>query len=81
MAEILTIIQNASPALAAVIVCLVFSVRGIKKDLETLKESNSKDIENLKERIDEYDALNVAANLAKIQSDLSWIRAKLEGKI
>lgn len=67
MTEILTIIQNASPALAAVIVGLVFNARSQKKDIESLKK-----------RVDEYDALKLSESLARIQTDLEWIKRKLE---
>lgn len=70
MSEILAIIQHASPALAAVIIGLVFAVR-----------TQGKDIERLKNRVDKLEALDINSRFAKIESDLSWIRAHLEGKI
>ena len=38
MSEILNVIQNASPALAAAIIGLLYAVRGQKKDIEELKK-------------------------------------------
>ena len=67
MSEILNVIQNASPALAAAIIGLIYAVRGQKKDIEELKK-----------RVDDYDALKLSASLARIQTDLEWIKRKLE---
>lgn len=67
MTEIVNIIQNASPVLAAAIVGLVYSVR-----------SQAKEIAELKKRIGEYDAMKISAQLAGIQTDLEWIKQRLE---
>lgn len=67
MSEILNVIQNASPALAAAIIGLIYAVRGQKKDIEELKN-----------RVDDYDALKLSESLARIQTDLEWIKCKLE---
>lgn len=67
MSEILNVIQNASPALAAAIIGLLYAVRGQKKDIEELKN-----------RVDDYDALKLSESLARIQTDLEWIKRKLE---
>ena len=67
MPEILNVIQNASPALAAAIIGLIYAVRGQKKDIEELKN-----------RVDDYDALKLSESLARIQTDLEWIKRKLE---
>ena len=70
MSEVVDIIRNASPVIAGAIIVLLFQVRGLKKE-----------IENLKSRLKEYDGLNIEATLASIKRDLSWIRAKMEGRI
>ena len=70
MSEVVDIIRNASPVIAGAIIVLLFQVRGLKKE-----------IEDLKSRLKEYDGLNIEATLASIKSDLSWIRAKMEGRI
>lgn len=70
MSEVINIIQNASPAIAGAIIVLLFQMRTLKKE-----------IEDLKSRLKEYDGLNIEATLASIKSDLSWIRAKMEGRI
>lgn len=67
MSEILNVIQNASPALAAAIIGLLYAVRGQKKEIEELKK-----------RVDDYDALKLSESLARIQTDLEWIKRKLE---
>ena len=67
MSEILNVIQNASPALAAAIIGMLYAVRGQKKDIEELKK-----------RVDDYDSLKLSESLARIQTDLEWIKRKLE---
>ena len=67
MSEILNVIQNASPALAAAIIGLIYTVRGQKKEIEELKK-----------RVDDYDARKLAESRARIQTDLEWIKRKLE---
>lgn len=69
MNEIVSIIQNASPVMAAVIIGLVYSVR-----------AQTKEIADLKKRIGEYDAMSISAQLAGIQKDLEWIKLKLAEK-
>ena len=66
MSEILNVIQNASPALAAAIIGLIYAVRGQKKDIEELKK-----------RVDDYDALKLSESLATIHTDLQRIKRKL----
>ena len=67
MSEILNVIQNASPALAAAIIGMLYAVRGQQKDIEELKK-----------RVDDYDSLKLSESLARIQTDLEWIKRKLE---
>ena len=67
MSEILNVIQNASPALAAAIIGLLYALRGQKKEIEELKK-----------RVDDYDSLKLSESLARIQTDLEWIKRKLE---
>lgn len=70
MSEIVNIIKEASPVIAGAIIFLLFQCRSMKREIDTLKE-----------RVTDYDKLNIEATLAGIKSDLSWIRAKLEGKL
>lgn len=70
MGDILNIVKEASPAVAAAIVVALFQIRSLQKEVASLKD-----------RLKDYDSLNIEATLASIRSDLSWIRAKLEGKI
>lgn len=67
MSEILTTIQNATPALAAVIIGILFSMR-----------THGKEIEALKKRVEKYDDMNLGIKLAEIQKDIAYIREKLE---
>lgn len=70
MGDILNIVKEASPAVAAAIIIALFQIRSLQKEVASLKD-----------RLKDYDSLNIEATLASIRSDLSWIRAKLEGKI
>lgn len=67
MNEILATIQNATPALAAVIIGLLFTVR-----------SQGKEIEQLKKRVEKYDDMNLGIKLAEIQKDIAYIRERME---
>lgn len=67
MNEILSTIQNATPALAAVIVGLLFTVR-----------TQGKEIEQLKRRMEKYDDMELGTKLANIEVNIEWIKRKLE---
>lgn len=67
MNEILATIQNATPALAAVIIGLLFTVR-----------SQGKEIDALKKRVEKYDAMELGTKLANIEVNIEWIKRKLE---
>ena len=67
MQEILSTIQNATPALAAVIIGLLFTVR-----------TQGKEIEQLKKRVEKYDAMELGTKLANIEVNIEWIKRKLE---
>lgn len=67
MSEILSTIQNATPALAAVIIGLLFTVR-----------SQGKEIEQLKKRVEKYDSMELGTKLANIEVNIEWIKRKLE---
>ncbi len=67
MNEILATIQNATPALAAVIIGLLFTVR-----------SQGKEIEQLKKRVEKYDSMELGTKLANIEVNIEWIKRKLE---
>lgn len=67
MNEILATIQNATPALAAVIIGLLFTVR-----------SQGKEIEQLKKRVEKYDSMELGTKLANIEVNIEWIKLKLE---
>ena len=60
MSEILNVIQNASPALAAAIIGLVYAVRRQKTDIGGVKKG-----------VDDYDALKLSESLARIQTHLA----------
>lgn len=68
MNEILTTIQNATPALAAVIIGLLFTVR-----------SQGKEIEQLKKRVEKYDNMEISTRLLVIANDIKWIKEKMGG--
>lgn len=67
MNEILATIQNATPALAAVIIGLLFTVR-----------TQGKEIEQLKKRVEKYDSMELGTKLANIEVNIEWIKRKLE---
>lgn len=68
MNEILATIQSATPALAAVIVGLLFTVR-----------TQGKEIEQLKKRVEKYDSMEISTRLLVIANDIKWIKEKMGG--
>lgn len=66
MTELVTIISNASPVLAAVIIGILFKLRSYAKDIVTLQK-----------RLDAYDALHIEATLASINANLEFIKAQI----
>ena len=66
MTELVSIIQNASPVLAAVIIGLMFKLR-----------SHTRDIEQLQKRIDAYDRLHIEAMIASINANLENIKSQI----
>ncbi len=68
MNEILATIQNATPALAAVIIGLLFTVR-----------TQGKEIEQLKKRVEKYDNMEISTRLLVIANDIKWIKEKMGG--
>lgn len=66
MNEIVSIIQNASPVLAAVILGVMFKIR-----------TYGKEIEQLQKRIDAYDQLHIEATLASIDTNLEFIKTQI----
>lgn len=68
MGEILSTIQNATPALAAVIIGLLFTVR-----------AQGKEIAELKKRVEKYDDMEVSTQLRVMANDIKWIKEKMGG--
>lgn len=68
MTEILSTINSATPALAAVIIGLLFTVRSLGKEIEQLKQ-----------RIEKYDNMEISTRLLVIANDIKWIKEKMGG--
>ena len=66
MNEILSVIQNASPILAAVILGMLFKLR-----------SQSRDIEQLQKRVDTYDQMHLEATIANINANIEFIKSQI----
>lgn len=67
MSEIMTTIQNATPAFAAVIIGMLFTIR-----------NHGKEIDALKKRVEKYDDMDLGIKIAEIQKDIAYIRERLE---
>ena len=70
MNDLVNIISNANPVIAASLIMLGVTVAMLRKGMDSRLKSVEK-------RLDEYDKLHIAAMLAQIQSDLSWIKSTL----
>lgn len=68
--QLIDIATQVSPVLATILLSVSASMLLMKKD-----------ISHIQTRLDEYDKLNIKASLARIETDISWIRAKLEKKV
>lgn len=66
MNEIVDIIKNASPVLAAVILGMLFKQRQFSNELDLVKK-----------RIDSYDKLHIEATLAQINTNLEFIKTQI----
>lgn len=70
MNDLVNVISNANPVIAAALIMLGVTVAMLRKGTDSRLKSAEK-------RLDEYDQLHIAAMLAQIQSDLSWIKSTL----
>ena len=68
--DILDIAVNSSPTIALCLGTLGVSLAICKHDVGSVKE-----------RLDKYDSMEIQASIARIEADISWIRAKLEKRI
>lgn len=70
MSEIVNIISNANPVVAAAIIVLGISVAMLKKSVDNR-------LNTLEKRITEYDKMHIEATMTQITTDLAWIKSKL----
>ena len=69
-ASIISIATSVSPLIATVLLSVISTIALMKKDVASLNR-----------RIESIEHMELGSRLAKIESDISWIRAKLEGKL
>ena len=69
-ASIISIATSVSPIVATVLLSVISTIALMKKDVASLNR-----------RIESIEHMELSSRLAKIESDISWIRAKLEGKL
>lgn len=66
MGDLVNIINNANPVIAATILCLGVAIVVLKIKVKSIEK-----------RIDEYDKLHIEATMSQITTDLAWIKSKL----
>lgn len=71
MNDIVSIISNANPVIAAALIILGISVAMLRKGSDTR-------LTHLEARLDEYDKLHIEATMTQITTDLAWIKVKLQ---
>ena len=82
MEDIFTSLISSGPTgvICAALVYLIITIQrnntSTKRDKD--KEEMSKEIALLKQRIDKVDELDLATKLAQIQTDLNWIKDKMQ---
>lgn len=69
-ATIVSIATSVSPLVATVLLSIGVTVLFLKKD-----------IGNMKKRIEHIEQMELSSRLAKIETDIAWIRSTLEGKL
>lgn len=70
MNEMLKLIEGTSPIIASALIMLGVSVAMLRKGTDSR-------LKNLEDRLDEYDKLHIEATLAKIATDLEYIKTAL----
>ena len=85
MEDSLLQIANSGGPIGIVAACLMYLIISIqrnntsaKRDKE--KEDHDKRIALLEQRMDKIDDLDLATKLAQIQTDLNWIKDKMQDK-
>lgn len=66
MGDLVNIINNTNPVIAATILCLGVAIAVLKIKVKSIEK-----------RIDEYDKLHIEATMSQITTDLAWIKSKL----
>jgi hypothetical protein len=67
---LVSIATSVSPMVATILLSIGSSVMLLKKEFN-----------NMKNRIERIEQMDLTSRLARIEADISWIRSKLEGRI
>lgn len=70
MNDLVNIIGNANPVIAASLIMIGVTVAMLRKGMDSRLKSVEK-------RLDEYDKLHIEATIVKIMTDLEYIKATL----
>lgn len=70
MSDLVNIISNANPVIAASLIMLGVTLAMLRKGMDSRLNAVEK-------RLDEYDKLHIEATMAKIMTDLEYIKATL----
>lgn len=70
MSDLVNIISNANPVIAASLIMLGATLAMLRKGMDSRLNAVEK-------RLDEYDKLHIEATMAKIMTDLEYIKATL----
>lgn len=70
MNDLVNLISNTNPVIASVLILLGVTVAMLRKGTESRLKA-------LEKRLDEYDGLHIEATMAKIMTDLEYIKTTL----
>lgn len=70
MSDLVNIISNANPVIAASLIMLGVTLAMLRKGMDSR-------LKTIEKRLDEYDKLHIEATMAKIMTDLEYIKATL----
>lgn len=68
--SIVNLAATGAPTVATILASIVVTVLLLRKDMSSVKK-----------RLERIEQMELSSRLARIEADITWIRAKLEGRL
>ncbi len=68
--SIVNLAATGAPTVATILASIVVTVLLLRKDMSSVKK-----------RLEQIEQMQLSSRLARIEADITWIRAKLEGRL